>query len=479
MSWWVRLQAFFRRPPPRLDAARKIRKASMTTTKLRYRRLHLGIDFGTCWSKVVLRDYEANTPRAFVVRVRTATGESEHRVPSAVTRLGTTLHFGWNGVSKAHRAGALAFRSIKMRAAFPDAAEHRILPALPDGLTATDLSALVVAYLVQVGVQAATQYVGSLGDDRLTPRVGMTIGVPMGLGQDEHLRDKFVEIARTGLDLYHNAAPSFEDGLDSSKARSLLEASRQRLSAKGAVQDPREWVRSEAEAGLLWIFESPRVQPGLYICTDVGAGTTDVSVFAITREFREDVWIKGGLAFLSASSSRPGVDAIDEVLTGALGAAAGDPQAKEDELIRTYKLAEHPGVIEVLKQVHEVYRECWAAGYRKYQEQQFWHNFGLFTLGGGSKISAVVSALKKTPWKEALADREPKPNEYPEDLFELPSRGVGNLTAFRGDSAFLLVAYGLSFMGADVPPAETPEQVPDYQPPRSRRSIDQDEYYPK
>src|SRR5262245_17653301 len=32
------------------------------------RLVHLGVDFGTCWSKLVLRDYEAATSRCFVVR---------------------------------------------------------------------------------------------------------------------------------------------------------------------------------------------------------------------------------------------------------------------------------------------------------------------------------------------------------------------------------------------------------------------------
>jgi len=69
--------------------------------------------------------------------------------------------------------------------------------------------------------------------------------------------------------------------------------------------------------------------------------------------------------------------------------------------------------------------------------------------------------------------------EFPADLFELPRKN-GELAPFAGDGAFLLVAYGLSFMGGDVPPVETPDEMPEYEPPRMpRRSIDQDEYYPK
>src|SRR5262245_58220637 len=132
-----------------------------------------------------------------------------------------------------------------MRAAFPDAPEYAGLPNLPAGFTAAEVASLVVAYLVQLGAEAATRYVGGLALGPITPRIGMTIGVPMGLGQEAALRDTFVDIARTGLDLFHNNAPAFENGLDLARAKGLLDESRRRLIAKGIVRDHREWVRSE------------------------------------------------------------------------------------------------------------------------------------------------------------------------------------------------------------------------------------------
>jgi len=335
----------------------------------------------------------------------------------------------------------------------------------------------VVAYLIQTGAEAATRYVGSLPKGLLKPRIGVTIGVPMSLNQDVHLRDLFVDIARTGLDLYHNNAPPFDGGLGLSRARKLLDESKKRLASKGLVRDHREWVRSEAEAGLLWIFESPRVAAGLYMCVDVGAGTTDVSVFRIAETFEEDTWVKGKLAFYSAVSGRPGVDAIDDAIVAQLGGPKREVRTFENDLIQQQGLA---GTVNpVLSEIFGVYRNGWRSAYEKLKKQSAWHQYGLFVLGGGSKINAVTKSLTKSPWPGQLDDRTLKQKEFPNDLFELPRR-PGELAPFGGDGAFLLVAYGLSFIGAEVPPVENPNEMPPYEPERApRRSIDQDEYYPK
>ena len=366
-------------------------------------------------------------------------------------------------------------------AAFPDAPEYLALPLLPKGLTAEDLATLAVTYLIQIGAKTAESYVSGLGGrEKRQPRIGMTIGVPMGLGQHEHLRDRFVGIARTALDLHHNAAPSLEAGLSVATAKKLLDASRKRLKAKGPVHDPREWVRSEAEAGLLWIFQSPNVPPGLYICVDVGAGTTDVSVFRIAQTFEDDVWIKGKLAFYSAVSSMPGVDALDQAITKALDGACGDVRGLEGELIVKHGLTGHPELQHVLRKMFAVYQNAWREGYRKLVELRHWEDFGLFVLGGGSKIAEVTRTLGDDLWKGQLAGRNPCPHDVPSDIYELPEGRQGSLVSFKGDGTFLLVAYGLSFMGGDVPPCEAPDQMPNYAPPRNpTRSIDQDEYYPK
>src|SRR5690606_10037199 len=60
------------------------------------RRIHLGVDWGTSWSKIVFRDYQAlGGDRSIVVRHSDALPERDYRVPSLIVEAGGLLSFGW------------------------------------------------------------------------------------------------------------------------------------------------------------------------------------------------------------------------------------------------------------------------------------------------------------------------------------------------------------------------------------------------
>ncbi len=161
------------------------------------RHVHLGVDFGTCWSKLVLRDYQASTDRCFVVRPGVAFGgSSDYRIPSSVTVADGRLYFGWTGEAEASRLGAYVIRSPKMGAAFPATVRDLSLYA---GLSAEDVSILVVTYLLQLGFYHARAYCAALSP-AATPRMSMSMGVPMSVLDESPLRDRFLTIAR-GLHL--------------------------------------------------------------------------------------------------------------------------------------------------------------------------------------------------------------------------------------------------------------------------------------
>ena len=74
-----------------------------------------------------------------------------------------------------------------------------------------------------------------------------------------------------------------------------------------------------------------------------------------------------------------------------------------------------------------------------------------------------------------LSEQRVRDAAFPAALCEWPS-----MKPFQEDAAFLLVAYGLSNSGTDVPEVEIPSQIPPMRIPVCvRASIDQDEYYPK
>lgn len=242
----------------------------------------------------------------------------------------------------------------------------------------------------------------------------------------------------------------------------------------------REWIRSEAEAGLLWIFRSPLVRRGLYACVDVGAGTTDVSFFRIRERHVGDAWVKDALGFYSARSSPPAMDALDDCLATIDGHDVWPAQlrGRENEMIERYGLAKHPRVRSVCEEIYETYRGTWADAYKKEKYVRAWHDYELFVLGGGSKVAAVRESLQSSVWLGQLAERSIRSAGVPDDLYEWPENG--RLSQLREDGTFLLVAYGLSYLGADVPEVDNPGEMPPLVIPRDPRTpVDQDEYYPK
>jgi hypothetical protein len=297
---------------------------------------------------------------------------------------------------------------------------------------------------------------------------------------DATRRDRFVAVARLAFEIWRQRDTDLAGGVQICRALDIVAGARERLASR-QVGDPREWVRSEAEAGLLWAFQSPDVAKGLYACVDVGAGTTDVSVFRIKEDFVDGRWTKSGMVFYSAVSGTPGVDRLDRLLSE----SAGDGQAfevwrgREAEALAQADETARARAAEVAAEMHAVYKKGWQQAYGKEQVQSAWDHYKLFVLGGGSQIPDVSAALTKTTWN-GLADRQIARPGFPDDLFELPQIRSRGLTPFSESPAFLLVAYGLSWLGADVPEVVVPNEVASWRPSTTRRErLEQDELYPK
>jgi hypothetical protein len=75
------------------------------------RLLQIGLDFGTCWSKMVIRDYEVAKPLAFGVRPSGIHKgpENTYRIPSAVTLYKDHFFFGWPGHAKTNLPDAVTY----------------------------------------------------------------------------------------------------------------------------------------------------------------------------------------------------------------------------------------------------------------------------------------------------------------------------------------------------------------------------------
>ena len=433
-------------------------------TELESRPLRLGVDYGTSRSKLVITDYGAvDGERSFVVRPLSEFSGDDYRIPSSVGMADGALHFGFAAEALGGRTPV--YRSLKMLCAYPDGFYGDDV-ALPTGLSARDLATLYVGYLIHIGRDAADRYANRF---RAEPSLSVTLGVPMAQLDDKWLYKMFVNIAREAFELeqrlgLHRPVPI-------PHARDALASVREELAGTYPKQ-PRDWVRSEAEAALFWAHRSPDVGDGRFACVDVGAGTTSASWFHISATRTGDVLVSDRLSFYGDACAPPACDAVDQVLAKHMDGATnlGDIREREIQLLKNLPDKGKVALDDVLSEIASVFRSASVRAFEKQESQHAWQHIGrVFFLGGGTKLPAVKAkliALKRDWLMESDAIADPG---VPTDLTEEDG------TELRADPTFLLVAYGLARRLGDVPDTFTSRQIDDYtprQPTRDRLSSD-------
>jgi hypothetical protein len=78
-------------------------------------------------------------------------------------------------------------------------------------------------------------------------------------------------------------------------------------------------LKTETMAALLWPLDSPAFSAGRYALVDIGAGTTNVSIFRIVKTRMGDRWVNERVDCHSSVSDPIGMDAIDRQLADASG----------------------------------------------------------------------------------------------------------------------------------------------------------------
>ncbi|MBK6588056.1 MAG: hypothetical protein IPG22_07160 [Acidobacteria bacterium] len=185
-------------------------------------RLHLGIDYGTSASKLVLRHFEAaGGERAYLLEPN-----DRFRIPSAVSFDGETIRLNSDLQD--------ALKSIKMRFAGDVTGSLRQhfygeLKNLPDRFSSGDLVTLTVWRLLSIGHLHAVKIVGSLEF-----KMGMSLGIPMSFLEDKVLRESYLYVARVAYHMYTNYGPIGSDTVSLTTARELLDGRLISQSAKTA-----------------------------------------------------------------------------------------------------------------------------------------------------------------------------------------------------------------------------------------------------
>ncbi len=436
-----------------------------------HRRVHLGIDYGTSASKIIIRDYGAPGGEHATV----LTDEGSYRFSSAVSVSGDMIRL--QAPARTNDQKLRVLQSLKMRVAAEVKGNverycYAPIEELPAGLSATDLATLTVARLVDRGARAAKTVAGA------DISLGMTLGVPMSFFTDRTLRKAFLRISRTAWRLWRSGSLS-TDTVSVAEARQFLSEAYAFVDSTPIEDDEiRDWIRSEAEAAMWWAFQSPSVPAGPYAKVDIGAGTTNSSVFRIVDQYAHGRLIKERLAFFGAYSGPIGMDAVDEGLAKWKGVPLENRvelRGSEDDLLQDP--AAELACAEAIRGIRRAFSTAWMRGFEKYRnsmhETERWREDAqVFVIGGGSLTRAVRAGLREHPQSPSKR-LSVKEMESPPDL-EFP----GTQSVPKEALPFLTVAYGLSNLGLAIPEVRTPDEVDPLPSAENRRiQIDHEDIY--
>ncbi len=393
-------------------------------------RLHLGVDYGTSASKLVLRNFEApGGTKAYLLEYG-----GEFRYSSAISFDKDHIVFNVDENDKN------AYKSLKMR--FAEEVTGKIgthfygeLVPISYNLSACDLVTLTIWRLISIGHLEAFHI---LEDDSFN--MGMTLGIPMSFLDHPVLRNAFLEVARVAYYLYRTYGPIGHDRVEIDLAKDILVTARTVVKGRPQItgDNIRNWIRSETEASMFWSFYSPSIPQGPYFCIDIGAGTTDANVFLINDRIIQDmnsqnIWKKDELVFFGAHSVPHAMDLLSTL----------DPEEMKNgfgKIRQSLIKAGQNAYGQIKDNVHAVKQ---------------WRDSQLIILGGGSLNSKLCQHLLDHPmtnWRGITL--QATEISVPDDLVRINESPV-----LSKDVVFTSVAYGLAELGLAVPKAARPTEV--------------------
>ncbi len=243
------------------------------------------------------------------------------------------------------------------------------------------------------------------------------------------------------------------------------------------------FVYSEVAAEVASVTRSRTSQDGLYTFVDIGAGTVDASVFRLYappqgdrahNEYAAEV-LRNGSSFIEALAiswfnENEWFVSEDTANSNSINRKAAENglreclrEMKENGGNRpdTYRLIEAKDLRQALNEASQliqerVYRELvrlFKEAFSKQAQIGFWHDLKLILGGGGASSSAYRNAaieaftLKNSPPKKPELVELPKPSDF--QMNELSQRHFHRFA----------VAYGLSYRKVDLPQVVQASQV--------------------
>jgi len=266
--------------------------------------------------------------------------------------------------------------------------------------------------------------------------------------RDTELSARYAELAQWSLKLCKIARQSWPF-LDARKALDEV-----RRGGTLPIEKSPAYVVPETQAAITEFINRPDTRPGHFMTFDVGAGSTDVSVFWLERH---GAVIKPW--YYASASLHAGMDDIDrrlEVVTRPLRGASVRA-GREALQVSERGLARHRAHFQdVLDQIAKHRRLTFGAAYKLAKKTRVWNDLVLLLLGGGCQVQVIRDLGATKPWVNLpKCPRVESLDLRTTDLAVLPNGSEKRLSAIPsldGQTVLLVVAEGLATRIIDIPP---------------------------
>lgn len=402
------------------------------------RRYHLGIDWGTSATKLILRDMAQGEHGDAAFVLRWGVPPNAERYPSSVSVMRGVLHFGLG----AEQCGGIRLPSVK-----PLVGTRRGATPMPgvEPLSAEDIGTLYLAHVIQRALGEARMLASHA---HAAPRLGITLGIPDVDADRDRRRTRYASMVTVANAIVR------QEGVDLARIR-IQDAARLLAThaARGAGADHEQLTRAESAAAVYWAFRAPEFDEGLYTCIDVGAWTTNVSYFRIHHEGANSTFRKKAkLSFYSFACAPPGAKELgfgDTVNSCATEMRAMSTERRD----------------QVLQSMHGVWAGAYQQAWRKEQSLKVWREqLRSIHVGGGTRVESVQRTFRRPPGRSIPAPPQAPRVRCPLDL-HVPSPGTHRAERrYTDDAHFLYVAYGLSVPHAQFPSITLASDVSEFRP---------------
>jgi len=449
-----------------------------TTSKRKAVSVTIGLDFGTCATKCVinLEAFDRNRDKFLTLAFPSkASRDGILCMPTAIGVHNGNLVFGEDGDSLAEEH---VIRSFKM--AIPCIGEawgtyhSPFMSASKPGhfdiegrcLSATDLAALYLAVILRQIRHQVRQYLGEASDisvflnlaaplNELVPTTARpthneTPGITDDTVRDTAVSREYVALGQQSLFL--SKSKSSQNPWPLRLAMAALE--RAKAQPILSLEESPAYVVPETLAAIAGFVNRPGTQSGRFMTLDVGAGSTDASVFWLEKH---DGIIKPW--YYASRSLHLGMDAIDSALAAVTQMSAGrSVRARREALQRSEGgLANYRCQCkDALVAIDRHRRTTFGHGYMKEKTPSKWGDVVLLLIGGGCQADIVQELSHNVLWQNTIGSPSvevlgldvtkqvlgPDGREYPLD----------KVAGLEEQAYLLIIAEGLANKIVNIPP---------------------------